>query len=136
MRATLIAPRNESRIAGCDFFQSSHNVIAFCVGRIGLWTNHHKVVVHHRKTLDAKTFGHKLFFGRLVVNKHHIGIASAGHVQRLPCAQRHDFGVNACGLFKLWQQEPKQTRLLSRSGGRHHNGLSHGVCRHASHEQT
>lgn len=78
---------------------------------------------------DFILVGHKFFFGHLVVDEEHVGIAPARHVQRLAGAHGHHFDVNAAGRLERGQQVREQARLLGGRGGRHVDALRPGTAR-------
>jgi hypothetical protein len=123
VRATLVAARDEGRVAGGQLLQALDDVGALHAGRVGLGADEDEVVVHDRVALDAEAVGDELVLGLLVVHEHHVGIAAAAGVQRLAGAQRHHLDVDAAGLLELGQQVGEQAGLLGRGGGRHHDGL-------------
>jgi len=46
------------------------------------------------------------------MHENDIGIAAAGHVERLACAQRHDSHLNAAGFYEGRQQMLEKAGLF------------------------
>ena len=110
--AALVATRDKIGVGRMEFYKRFHDVLALDPGRIGGRANQHKVVVHDRKTLDGKTFGHDFFFSHLVMHKQHVGIAASAHVDGLPGAYRHNLDVDTAGLLEGRQQRTEQAGLF------------------------
>jgi len=93
VRSAAIAARYEWRAGGLEFLQRDDDVLAAAdLRRIALRADEHEVVVHHRITPDAVTFGEELLFGRPACTKHDVGIAPPRDIESLAGAQGDDVG--------------------------------------------
>jgi hypothetical protein len=124
MRARLVAARDKGRGLGLNGFQRGDNIFrAFDGGRISSRPHQHKVIIHDVKTLHAKTLSEKLFFRRFGMNENNIRIAAPCCVERLACALRNHFHINAGLGFEGGQQMIEESRILRRCGRGNGDGL-------------
>ena len=85
--------------------------LAGSFGRIVGRSDQNEVAVHHGDTFNTGAFGHKLFFRRLIVDKHHVGVTATTNIQCLSGAECHHFYRDATDLAEL-RQDKEQPRLL------------------------
>ena len=115
MGARVVAARYEGRLFVSDRLKRFRNVVhALDAGGVTLRPNQHKVVVHHRKSLHAMSFGDEPQFCKFGMHEHHISIAAPGSVERLTGALRQHLHGDAGHLRENRQQMPVQTRILGR----------------------
>ena len=96
MGTAAIAPRHERRVRRFEPFERGDDVFAAAdPGRIGLGSDEHEVVVHHRVAFDAVAFGEERLLGRASVHEDDIRVAAAGDVERLAGAQCDDMDFDA-----------------------------------------
>src|SRR6185503_12051030 len=84
---------------------------------IGARADEHEVVVHDLETLHAVALGDELLLERPGVHEHHVRVAAASDVERLPGADGDDPHLDARLAGENRQQVAKKARLL-RGGGR------------------
>ena len=64
--------------------------------------------------LHAVALGDELLLLRLGVDEHHVGIAAATRIERLPSPLRDDLHVDAGLLLEHRQDVPEEARVLRR----------------------
>ena len=118
MGAGLVAARDEVGALGLDRLQRGDDVLrSLDAGRIALRPDQDEVVVHDGIALHAKAVGEELFFLRLGMDEHDVGIAAPGGVERLSGALRHHLHVDA-GLRLEHRQDVAEQAGILRRGGR------------------
>ena len=101
MGAGAVAARDEGGLGRGDLSQGFGNVLAAGnVRRIGLRPDHHEIIVHHVKSLHAKSLGEEFLFRDLVVHEHHVGIAAPADIERLPGADGDDLDADPAAAVK------------------------------------
>ena len=118
-----VAARNEWRRLVLDRFQRRQDVLAPDAGGIGMRTDQHEVIVHHRVALDAETIDEEFFFSRLGVHEHHIGVPTPSRIERLAGALGDDFHVDTGLLLEDREQISERPRILRRCRRRDSDGF-------------
>ena len=92
MGARVVAARYEGRLFVSDRLKRFRNVVhALDAGRVALRPNQHKVVVHHRKSFHALSFGEEPLFCQFGMHEHDVSFTAPASIERLAGPLRQHF---------------------------------------------
>src|SRR5262249_39256928 len=116
MRTGPVATRDKGRTLGFDSLQRKYCVPgALDAGRIVLWPDQDKVIVHHGIALHAKTFRNKFLLRLLCMHEYYVGIAATRYVEGLAGALGDHSNVDAGLLLEQGKDKTEQPGILRRS---------------------
>src|SRR5262249_37107817 len=96
MGSRVVPARNEGCLLILDRLKGLRNIRhALDTGGIAFRSNQHKVVVHHRTSFHAMSFGDELLLRTPSMYKHNISAAAPSRVERLAGAHCHHVHGNA-----------------------------------------